>query len=98
MSGPVGIIQVVHQSWMVGVKEALFWMAVISLNLGIVNLLPVPVLDGGHIMFSLLEAVRKRPLRAKTMERLIIPFIGLLIVFFLYITYQDIARLFSKFL
>ncbi len=98
VSGPVGIVQVVHQSWMIGVKEALFWMAVISLNLGIVNLLPVPVLDGGHIMFSLLEAIRKRPLRAKTMERLIIPFIGLLIVFFLYITYQDIARLFSKFL
>lgn len=98
VSGPVGIVQVVHQSWMVGVKEALFWMAVISLNLGIVNLLPIPVLDGGHIMFSLLEAIRKRPLRAKTMERLIIPFIGLLIVFFLYITYQDIARLFSKFL
>ena len=98
MSGPVGIVQVVHQSWMVGCKEALFWMAVISLNLGIVNLLPIPVLDGGHIAFSLLEAIRKRPLRAKTMERLIIPFVGLLIVFFLYITYQDIARLFSKFL
>lgn len=98
MSGPVGIVHVVHQSWMVGVKEALFWMAVISLNLGIVNLLPIPVLDGGHIMFSILEAVRKRPLRSKTMERLIIPFIGLLIAFFIYITYQDIARLFSKLL
>jgi len=98
MSGPVGIVHVVHQSWMVGVKEALFWMAVISLNLGIVNLLPIPVLDGGHIMFSLLEMVRKRPLRSQTMERLIIPFIGLLIAFFIYITYQDIARLFSKFL
>ena len=59
MSGPVGIVQVVHQSWMVGMKEALFWMAIISLNLGIVNLLPIPVLDGGHIMFSLLEMVRK---------------------------------------
>ncbi|MBM3184238.1 MAG: peptidase, partial [Chlamydiae bacterium] len=46
MSGPVGIVHVVHQSWMVGVKEALFWMGVISLNLGIVNLLPIPVLDG----------------------------------------------------
>jgi len=98
MSGPVGIVHVVHQSWMIGVKEALFWMAVISLNLGVVNLLPIPVLDGGHIMFSLLEMVRKRPLRSKTMERLIIPFIGLLIAFFIYITYQDIARLFSKFL
>ena len=98
MSGPVGIVHVVHQSWMIGVKEALFWMAVISLNLGIVNLLPIPVLDGGHIMFSLIEMVRKRPMRSKTMERLIIPFIGLLIAFFIYITYQDIARLFSHFL
>lgn len=98
MSGPVGIVHVVHQSWLVGVKEALFWMAVISLNLGIVNLLPIPVLDGGHIVFSLLESIRRRPLSAKTMERLVIPFIGLLIFFFFYVTYQDLARLFSKFL
>lgn len=98
MSGPVGIVHVVHQSWMIGMREALFWMAMISLNLGIINLMPVPVLDGGHILFSLLELVRKRPLRSKTMERLIIPFVGLLIAFFIYITYQDIARLFSKFL
>jgi regulator of sigma E protease len=97
VSGPVGIVHVVHQSWMVGAKEALFWMAVISLNLGIVNLLPIPVLDGGHIMFSLLEMITKRPLRSKTMERLVIPFIGLLVALFIYITYQDIARLFSKF-
>ena len=97
VSGPVGIVHVVHNSWMVGTKEALFWMAVISLNLGIINLLPIPVLDGGHIMFSLLEMIRKRPLRSKTMDRLVIPFIGLLIGLFLYITYQDIARLFSKF-
>jgi regulator of sigma E protease len=98
MSGPVGIVHVVHQSWMVGVQEALFWMAVISMNLGIVNLLPIPVLDGGHIMFSLLEIIRKRPLKSKTMERMLIPFIGLLIAFFIYVTYQDIARIFSKLL
>ncbi|MBI5273279.1 MAG: site-2 protease family protein [Chlamydiia bacterium] len=95
VSGPVGILHVVHQSWMVGAKEALFWMAVISLNLGIMNLLPVPVLDGGHIVFSLFEMVTRRPLKAKTMERLVIPFVGLLIAFFVYVTYQDIARLFS---
>ena len=98
MSGPVGIVHVVHQSWMVGAKEAIFWMAIISLNLGIVNLLPVPVLDGGHIVFALLEMIRRKPLRSKTMERLIIPFVGLLIAFFIYVTYQDIARLLSKFL
>lgn len=97
VSGPVGIVHVVHQSWMIGFHEALFWMAIISLNLGIINLLPIPVLDGGHIMFSLFEIVTKKPLSSKTMERMIVPFIGLLIGLFIYITYQDVARLFSKF-
>ncbi len=97
VAGPVGIVQIVHQSWMIGVKEALFWMALISLNLGIINLLPLPVLDGGHIIFSMIELVTRRPLRAKTMERLIIPFIVLLIGFFIFVTYNDISRLFSKF-
>jgi len=97
MSGPVGIIQVVHNSWAVGVKEALFWMALISLNLGFLNLLPLPVLDGGHILFSLVEMVTRRPLKAKTMERLIIPFVVLLIGFFIFVTYHDIGRLFGRF-
>jgi regulator of sigma E protease len=97
VAGPVGIVQIVHQSWLVGGKEALFWMALISLNLGIINLLPLPVLDGGHILFALIEMVTKRPLRAKTMERLIIPFVALLIGFFIFVTYHDISRLFSKF-
>jgi regulator of sigma E protease len=72
-------------------------MGVISLNLGLVNLLPIPVLDGGHILFSLYEAVTRRRLSSKFMERCIIPFMGLLIVFFIYITYQDIVRLFARF-
>lgn len=97
VSGPIGIIQVVHHSWMLGPKEALFWMALISLNLGLINLLPLPVLDGGHIVFSVIEVFTRRPLRAKTMERLILPFVVLLIGFFLFVTYHDISRLFSKF-
>jgi regulator of sigma E protease len=97
VSGPIGIVQVIHHSWEEGIKEALYWMAVISLNLGIINLLPIPVLDGGHIFFSLYEAITKRRLSGKTMERLIIPFVVLLVGFFIYITFQDILRLFSKF-
>ncbi len=97
VSGPVGIVHVVHKSWSLGGKEALFWMAVISLNLGLVNLLPIPVLDGGHICFSIVEMFTKKPIKAKTMEKLILPFIGLLITFFLFVTYQDVTRLFSKF-
>lgn len=97
VAGPVGIVQIVHQSWMLGPKEALFWMALISLNLGIINLLPLPVLDGGHILFSIIELFTRRPIRSKTMERLIVPFVVLLIGFFLFVTYHDISRLFSKF-
>lgn len=97
VAGPVGIVQIVHQSWMLGPKEALFWMALISLNLGIINLLPLPVLDGGHILFSVIELFTHRPIRSKTMEKLIVPFVVLLIGFFLFVTYHDISRLFSKF-
>jgi regulator of sigma E protease len=97
VAGPVGIVQIVHQSWMLGPKEALFWMALISLNLGIINLLPLPVLDGGHILFSVIELFTRRPLRSRTMERLIIPFVVLLIGFFIFVTYNDISRLLSKF-
>ena len=96
IAGPVGIVHMVHQSWSVGPKEALFWMALISLNLGILNLLPLPILDGGHIVFSLIELFTKRPLRARTMERLVIPFVGLMIAFFVYVTYHDLARLLSS--
>lgn len=97
MSGPVGIVQAIHQGWSTGANEALFWIALISLNLGILNLLPLPVLDGGHICLSVWESVTKRRIKAKTMERLIIPFIVLLLLFFLYATYNDILRLFSRF-
>ena len=97
MQGPVGIVQVIHYGWMVGVKEALFWMGVISLNLGIFNLLPIPVLDGGHIGFSLWEMVTKKRIKAKTMERLVIPFVILLVAALIFTTYQDLLRLFKNF-
>lgn len=96
LSGPVGMVQVMQQSWTVGAKEALYWLAVISMNLGILNFLPVPVLDGGHICFSLWEAITKKRIKAKTMERLIIPFILLLIALFVYLTYHDIVRLIGR--
>lgn len=96
MSGPVGIVRVMHEGWASGVKEALFWMAVISCNLGILNLLPIPVLDGGHICFALFEQVTKKRIKAKTMERLVLPFVLLLIGLLIFVTYQDILRLFGK--
>jgi regulator of sigma E protease len=97
LAGPIGIVQVMHHTWMVGIKEALYWLAFVSLNLGIVNLLPIPVLDGGHICFSLWEAVTKKRIKAKTMERLIIPFIILIVLLFIYMTYHDVMRLLGKY-
>jgi len=96
MSGPIGMVQIIHHGWSVGFKEGLFWMATISLNLGVFNLLPLPVLDGGHICFALYEKITRRRLSPKMMEKLVIPFIAALIGLFIYVTYQDILRLFSS--
>lgn len=96
MVGPVGIIQVVHDTSMTSYKEALYWLGAISLNLGVLNLLPIPVLDGGTILMSLFEMVSGRKLHPKTLERLIIPFAILLIGFFIFLTYNDLLRLFSS--
>lgn len=95
MSGPVGIVQVVHTQSMVSLKESLYWLGAISLNLGALNLLPLPVLDGGTICFSFYEMLTGKRLKAKTMEKLIIPFAILLIGFLLFLTYHDVTRLFK---
>ncbi|MEC7839864.1 MAG: site-2 protease family protein [Chlamydiota bacterium] len=97
MSGPVGIIHMVHDNSMVSIKESIFWIGLISLNLGVLNLLPIPVLDGGTIVFSLFEMITRRRIPPKTMEKFIIPFALLLVCFFIFLTYNDISRIFTKF-
>jgi len=94
LSGPIGMVKIMHDSWSIGGKEALYWMGLISLNLGLINLLPVPVLDGGHISFAFWEMITRRRISARTMEKMVLPFVVLFIMFFVYITYQDISRLF----
>lgn len=93
IAGPVGIMQIMQHGWSVGFKEALYWMGLISMNLAILNLLPVPVFDGGHICFSAYEAITKKRIKSKTMEKMILPFIVLLIILFIYLTYNDLLRL-----
>ena len=98
VSGPIGIVQVVHDNAALGIREALFWLGAISLNLGILNLLPIPVLDGGTIVLSLFEMITGRKIHPKTLEKVILPFALLLIIFFVFLTYQDISRIFGSFL
>ncbi len=97
MSGPIGIIQVVQEQWKLSFSEALYWLGAISLNLGVLNLLPIPMLDGGTIVFSFFELITRRRIKPKTMEKLVLPFAILLILFFLFLTYNDVSRIFGRF-
>ena len=97
MSGPVGILHVIQQQWSIGYKEALFWLGTISLNLAVLNLLPLPVLDGGYILLSLFELLTGIRLKVETVEKIVLPFAILLIVLLLYLTYNDVTRIFSYF-
>jgi len=97
LSGPVGIVQAVQQSWQVSFMEVLFWVGLISLNLGYLNLLPIPVLDGGYILLFLFEMATGRKIKPESLEKLIVPFFILLIMFILFITFHDISRIFGIF-
>ena len=68
LGGPLKIAQVSGQQLALGLPEFISLMALISINLGFINLLPVPVLDGGHLMFYAVEAVRRRPASPRAME------------------------------
>ncbi len=92
-AGPLGIAQMVGEVSKTGVLNTLSFTAMLSINVGIFNLLPVPPLDGSRILLILIEAVRGKPIDPKK-ENLIF-FIGfaLLIMFAVFVTYQDILRL-----
>lgn len=96
LGGPILIVQMAGQQAQAGLMNFLLFMAIISINLGIINLLPIPILDGGHLFFFLLEAIRGKPLSIKKMEiaqQVGLVLIGILIVF---VFYNDITRIFTK--
>ena len=92
MMGPVGIGEVVAQTN--GFVDFIFILAVVSISLGFTNLLPFPPLDGGKILFLLIEAIRRKPIKEQT--ELTIQMVGfmLLIGLSIYVTYNDILRIF----
>lgn len=95
LGGAVGMVhymQVTLAHW--GLDDALYWVAVISVNLGILNLMPIPVLDGGYIVLSFIEMFRGKPLNAKTLDYILLPFVFLIISLFVYTTFNDLIRLF----
>ena len=95
LSGPVGIIQTTTEIAQWGVMSLMIFVAFISINLGIVNLLPIPITDGGQIMFLVIEKIIGRPVNKKTMSVIINTSLFLLIVLALYVTHNDIIRMFQ---
>jgi regulator of sigma E protease len=92
IGGPILIVQAAGQQAQIGLESLLLFMAVISINLGILNLLPIPILDGGHLLFFLVEAVMRRPLDVRHRE--IAQQVGLVILIGLmaFAFYNDILR------
>lgn len=91
MMGPVGISNVVSKTN--GIVDFLYILSLISLSLGVTNLMPFPPLDGGKIVLLIIEAIRKKPLNEKIELYLQMGGFSLLILLSLYITYNDVIRI-----
>jgi len=94
LAGPIGIAKMTAESAKSGFGTLLLFTAFLSLNLGFLNILPIPVLDGGHIVFLGIEAIKRKPLSIKT--RLVIQQVGMafLLALMVFIIFNDIARFF----
>jgi regulator of sigma E protease len=96
LGGPIMIAQMAGQQAKAGLLNLIYFMGIISVNLGILNLFPVPVLDGGHILFILLEMILGRPLSMRKLE--IAQQVGLfiLISLMIFVFYNDLTRIFTE--
>lgn len=94
LSGPVGIFNIVGQYAKQGLGAYLWFVAFLSVNIGVMNLLPIPALDGGRLVFLGIEAVIRRPLNKKVENTANNVMFFLLMALFVYVTFFDILRLF----
>ena len=95
LAGPIGIFTITAQSLSRGLLSFLGWIGLLSVNLGIINLLPIPALDGGRLVFLGVEAVTRKKINPKLENMLHTIMFILLMGFFLYVTFNDLLRLFN---
>jgi len=95
LGGPIMIFQVTGEAARAGLAQFFAFMAFLSLQLGVLNLFPIPVLDGGHLVFLAAEGVRGKPLDVRTREMAQRVGFFLLITLIIVISYNDIMRIFS---
>lgn len=93
LGGPIMIAQMAGEQAKEGAANFFFFIALLSINLGIINFLPIPVLDGGHLLFFLVEAIMGRPVNTKMREIAQQVGIFLLLLLMIYVFYNDINRL-----
>ena len=94
LSGPVGIYSVVGEARKTGIENVIFLTAYLSINLGIMNILPIPALDGGHVLFLLIELITRKKVNEKVESITTTIFFGLLMLLMIYVTINDVIRLF----
>ena len=94
LSGPVGIYSIVGEQSKSGVSNILYLMAFLSINVGFLNLIPLPAFDGGHILFIVIEKIKGSPVSPKVENMIHTVGLFLLMLLMVYITFNDILRLF----
>ena len=91
IGGPVKIAQIAGQQATLGVEDFIALLALLSINLGFINLLPVPMLDGGHLFFYVIEAVRRRPVSAEAFDWAFRGGLALIVALMLFATGNDLG-------
>ena len=94
LSGPVGIFSVVGEQSSAGIMNILYLVAFLSINVGFINLLPIPAFDGGHILFIIIEKIKGSPVKPETENMIHTVGLFLLMLLMVVITFNDILRLF----
>ena len=91
LGGPLKIAKFSGEQASLGLSDFVWFMAVISINLGFINLLPIPLLDGGHLLFYAVEAVRRKPLKPEAQEWAFRTGLALLLMLMIFVTLNDLA-------
>ena len=94
LGGPVAIYNVSSQAAEGGILPVLRLLAMLSINLGIFNLIPIPALDGGKILINLIEAIRRKPLKQETESYITLVGVAIMVILMLVVTWNDIMRVF----
>ena len=96
LGGPVAIFKASSDAAKNGIENVLYLLAVISINIGIFNLIPIPALDGGKIVLNILEAIRRKPLKQEIETYVTLAGVVIMVVLMIAVTWNDIMRLFFR--